>query len=62
MIKVRYVGPLEEISVLGLSAPYRMRRGEAVLVREEDAEVLLDDPAFELADDQSPDYEDEEVS
>lgn len=62
MIAIRYIGPIEEIVVLGLSAPYRMRRGEAVLVREEDAEVLLEDPAFELADDQSPDHEDEEVN
>lgn len=62
MIAIRYIGPIEEIVVLGLSAPYRMRRGEAVLVREEDAEVLLEDPAFELADDQSTDHEDEEVN
>lgn len=62
MIAIRYIGPIEEIVVLGLSAPYRMRRGEAVLVREEDAEVFLEDPAFELADDQSPDHEDEEVN
>lgn len=62
VIAIRYIGPIEEIVVLGLSAPYRMRRGEAVLVREEDAEVFLEDPAFELADDQSPDHEDEEVN
>lgn len=57
VIKVRYVGPLEEISVLGLSVPYRMRRGEVVLMREEDAERLLDDPAFELVDEEEFDEE-----
>lgn len=56
MIAVRYIGPIEEIVVLGLSAPYRMRRGEAVLVREEDAERLLEDPAFELVENESPDH------
>lgn len=57
MVKVKYVGPLEEITVLGLSAPYRMRRGEAVLMLEEDAERLLDDPAFELVDEEELDEE-----
>lgn len=57
VVKVKYVGPLEEITVLGLSAPYRMRRGEAVLMLEEDAERLLDDPAFELVDEEELDEE-----
>lgn len=62
MVKIRYIGPIDEIELLGLSRPYRMRRGVATLVAEEDAEVLLEDPAFELADDQSTDHEDEEVN
>lgn len=62
MVKIRYTGPIDEIELLGLSRPYRMRRGVATLVAEEDAEVLLEDPAFELADDQSTDHEDEEVN
>lgn len=62
VIPVRYIGPIEEIVVLGLSMPYRMRRGATVLVREEDAEWLVDDPNFELVEDQASDHEEEEVN
>jgi hypothetical protein len=61
MVKVRYIGSLEEVALLGLSAPYRMRRGEPVLVLEEDAEKLLEDPAFELVNDEVLEESDEEV-
>lgn len=52
MVKIRYIGPIDEIELLGLSRPYRMRRGMATLVAEEDADRLLEDPAFELVDDE----------
>lgn len=62
MVKVRYIGAVEEIQLLGLSRPYKMRRGEAVLMAEEDAEIVLEDPLFELVEDGSPvDESDEEV-
>ncbi len=61
MVKVRYVGPLEEIALLGFSVAYRMKRGEPTLVLEEDANRLLEDPAFELVDDEVFDKFHEEV-
>ncbi len=61
MVKIRYIGPLEEIVLLGLSAPYRMRRGEPVLVLEEDAERLLEDPAFKLVDEEVLEESNKEV-
>lgn len=62
MVKIRYIGPIDEIELLGLSRPYKMRRGAATLVAEEDADRLLEDPAFELVDDEVLEESDEEVN
>ena len=62
MIKIRYIGPIDEIELLGLSRPYKMRRGVATLVAEEDADRLLEDPAFELVDDEVLEEYHEEVN
>lgn len=61
MVKIRYIGPIDEIELLGLSRPYRVRRGVTMLVAEEDADRLLEDPAFELVDDEVPEKSHEEV-
>lgn len=61
VVKIRYIGPIDEIELLGLSRPYRMRRGVATLVAEEDADRLLEDPAFELVDNEVLEESHEEV-
>lgn len=45
--RVVYVGPSDEVSIVGLSRDYKFRRGVPELVPDADAEVLLADPAFE---------------
>lgn len=45
-----YTGPLNELNILGLSRPYRFVRGKPLAVAEADAEVLLEDPHFALAE------------
>ena len=62
MVKIRYIGPIDEIELLGLSRPYKMRRGEVTLVAEGDADRLLEDPAFELVDDKVLTEPSEEVN
>jgi hypothetical protein len=50
LIDIVYTGPLSGLSTLGLSRPYRFERGKPLAVAEADAEVLLEDPHFALAE------------